>query len=300
MQSVFKELRGLQKSETDQVLQKDLLKINQDLHKQHLLPYFEIIEEAADPKTNPDGFDLKNLSTPQPAPPVPPLMESTPPGGNFNGSGSGEGGSGGGSDGGSDDGDGNGTANGSGGGDVSSISDPGGDTWDGVSQGDMPLSGLSAKNLGQQLWAETPWASFCDNANEGCAASVSKVLEDAGISYAASPGVLALSDQLTSHGWSKSSGVDTAQPGDVIYGNNGGSDQHVGIVGLDRGQLVLYNNWSSDGKWHEEPLKSFYIATHFKDNVTVLHPPPELATHVAAKAAATAPTAAPAPVGKHS
>ncbi|HEY9679343.1 MAG TPA: hypothetical protein V6C76_15150 [Drouetiella sp.] len=289
MQSVFKELMQLKQSETGDAFQKDLLQLNQDLHKQHLLPYFEIIE----PNPNdPNGFDLKNLNTGETSSGQPPPMEQTPPSGDFNGSGSGPSGGGGGSDGAGDGGDGNGSVNSGGGGcttgggsgDVSAISDPGGDAWDGRSQGDMELSDLSAQYLGRQLWADTKWAGACDGGNEGCAASVSKVLQDAGINYAQSAGVLELAGQLCSNGWTESEGTNTAQPGDVIYGNNGGEDQHIGIVGLDRGQLVLYNNWSKDGRWHEEPLLSSYIATHFGSNVRVLHPAPSLVT---AKTAAT-------------
>lgn len=293
---LFKELMELKQSESADAFNKDLLKLNQDLHNDHLLPYFEIVDQS---QSDPSGFNIKSLTGDQSKPASPPPMEETPPSGNFNGSGSGPGCSGGGSDGAGDGGDGNGEASGAGGGAVSAIADPGGDTWDGQSQGDMQLSDIAAKDLGQQLWAQTPWAGSCDNGNEGCAASVSRVLEEAGIDTG-SAGVLDLSQKLQSQGWTISSGVDSAQPGDVMYGNNGGEDQHIGIVGLDRGQLVLYNNFSRDGKWHEEPLKSSYIATHFQANVRVLHPPADLATHVtpttsgaptqAAPSAPTAPT----------
>lgn len=186
------------------------------------------------------------------------------------GSGSGSGGSGGGSRGGWDGGgSGGGWDGGGSGGEMAPAA-----RWDGKSHGDMSLVGLSESALGSSLWAETRHAGVCEGGNLGCAASVSKVLQEGGYGYADSAGVLELARQLGAKQWTES-GVDGAQPGDVIYSDGGGSRQHIGIVGKDEnGELVIYNNHSSDGRWHKDKWNDCSIITSFSpDQIRVLHAP---------------------------
>lgn len=56
---LFKELMGLKQSESADAFNKDLLKLNQDLHKFHILPYFEIVDQS---QSDPSGFGIKSLT----------------------------------------------------------------------------------------------------------------------------------------------------------------------------------------------------------------------------------------------
>ncbi len=150
--------------------------------------------------------------------------------------------------------------------------------WDGQSKGDMNLATLSAQaaEKGRKLWAETPFAYLCESGKVGCAASVSKILQEAGYSYGNSALVTGLAGQLAANGWTQSTGAKTAQPGDVIYADGGGKDQHIGIVGVDKkGNKVIYNNLSSTGVWTEQPFNACSIVSGGYDpwEVHVLHAP---------------------------
>ncbi len=148
--------------------------------------------------------------------------------------------------------------------------------WDGKSKGDMNLATLSqqAASQGRRLWEETQWAGACQGGDVGCAASVSKILQEGGY-RCGSAGVVDLAGQLASGGWAESSGAESAQPGDVIYGNGGGDNQHIGIVGVDeKGNKVIYNNHSDTGVWSCDPFNACSIITGFSsDQVHVLHAP---------------------------
>ncbi|MGH9552187.1 MAG: hypothetical protein ACRD3W_22565 [Terriglobales bacterium] len=267
---IWQELGQLRTREGETAFKSDLNSLNEDLHKKHILPYFLVIEENP---AVPQNFDMRNLASPLAPPPVPPRMEPTPASGNYQGSGTGQ-------DGTADGGDGNGAAGGdAAAGDPSAISDPGGSSWDGSASGDMNVTEQAQNDLGQQLWQETPWAADCKGGDEGCAASVSKVLQQCGIlqheGIAGSANLDELMQQLTVNAkekWTVSHSIDSARPGDILIGENSKTG-HIGIVGVDKGQLVVYNNWSHDGKWHEEPLKSSYIATTFPSGISVLHAP---------------------------
>jgi len=126
------------------------------------------------------------------------------------------------------------------------------------------VAAVAASLQGQSLWG---WSG--SGARLGCAASVSTVMEKSGYNYIKSASVNGVAEQAESHGWQKTQGLAGAQPGDMVYGRIGG-DAHIGIVG-NNGKL--YDNWSSDGRWHEENLSTSYIARHFGRNTYVLHQP---------------------------
>lgn len=203
-------------------------------------------------------------------------------GGSYGGdSGGGYGGDGGGGGGGSygGDGGGGGRYSGGGGGGVtdapySAARNLDAPVWDGQGTGDMGLMQLSESALGQQLWAQTEFAGVCEGGNLGCAASVTKVLREGGYPYAGSALVTGLADQLVQNGWTQS-GVEGAQPGDVIYADGGGNRQHIGIVGVDEnGRKVIYNNHSSNGQWSKDPWNECSIITDYSpDQIKVLHSP---------------------------
>lgn len=134
--------------------------------------------------------------------------------------------------------------------------------------GGIPAVGdLVSQNAGAQLWAQTDMAGVCKSGAVGCAASVSAIYNQAGIDYIHDAAVVTVVSQATSHGWTESGDLSSAKPGDIIYGNNGGDDQHIGIVGSD-GQL--WSNQSDSGTWQHD---NGYIASHFGANAHVLHAP---------------------------
>ena len=145
----------------------------------------------------------------------------------------------------------------------------------GMSGGGIPAVGqLAVQDSGQALWAKTDMAGVTENGNLGCAAAVSYVYNQAGIDYLHDASVVGLVAQAKSHGWQEGNNLAAAKPGDIIYGDNQGNDQHVGIVGADG---KLWNNNSSDGKWHSEDITTGYIATHFGSNAHVVHAPDAVA-----------------------
>ncbi len=137
-----------------------------------------------------------------------------------------------------------------------------------VSDANGKITALANGDVGQRLWAQTRWANSVEGGNLGCAASVSKVLQQAGFSYADSAGVGELANQLTKHGWQRVQ-VSQAQPGDVIYGNNGGRHGHIGIVGPNG---IAYNNSSSSGQWSKGTVQGTFVR-RFGGNTVILRPP---------------------------
>lgn len=124
-----------------------------------------------------------------------------------------------------------------------------------------PMGDQNARNLrsakghvGDQMWRN---GYGLGNGRLGCAASVSEVLKDAGVRGVHSAGVAQAAEQLTRQGWTQHSGLDKAEPGDVVVvarrsgWRNGGGGAHIGIVG-ENGKV--YHNRSSTGRWTEDNL----------------------------------------------
>lgn len=125
-----------------------------------------------------------------------------------------------------------------------------------------PIGDQNARNLrsakghvGDQLWRN---GYGLGNGRLGCAASVSEVLKDAGVRGVRSAGVAQTAEQLTRQGWTQHSGLDKAEPGDVVVvvrrsgWRNGGGGAHIGVVG-ENGKV--YHNKSSTGRWTEDSLQ---------------------------------------------
>lgn len=137
-----------------------------------------------------------------------------------------------------------------------------------VSDANGKITALANGMVGQQLWAQTKWRNSVEGGNLGCAASVSRVLQEAGFSYADSAGVNDLAGKLQRHGWQRVS-VSQAQPGDVIYGMSGARHGHIGIVGPNG---IAYNNSSSTGRWTAGSVNGTFTR-RFGGNTMVLRPP---------------------------
>jgi len=141
----------------------------------------------------------------------------------------------------------------------------------GAADGSAATIAQNAQNdLGQKLWGN--YAKDTVNGEYGCAASVSKVLEDSGYSYADSPVVYTLQQQLKNQGWTP---TNTPEPGDVVFGyrtdpsNSTGSGAHTGIVGPDD---TVYNNVSPGETWQQTPL-SDWNSDKFPAGVIYYHNP---------------------------
>ena len=105
------------------------------------------------------------------------------------------------------------------------------------------------KDVGQAMWGG--WSKDGATGVEGCAASVSQVLDNAGaanLHNAQDDNVNGMQADLQAQGWTV---TDKPQPGDVWVGRGGASSGHTGIVGENN---TLLNNNSSDGKFSSDPL----------------------------------------------
>lgn len=116
---------------------------------------------------------------------------------------------------------------------------------------------LAAANEGR---GDQMWRLIQNGASgpvEGCAASVSAILNGAGVANVNEMTVVGLEQELLRQGWT----IDTvARPGDVVVGYGGKSSGHTGIVGTDG---TVYDNKSYDadmnvyGQWQQESLDYF-------------------------------------------
>jgi hypothetical protein len=152
-----------------------------------------------------------------------------------------------------------------------------------VSEANGHVVAAASGDVGKQLWAQTPWANSCQGGNLGCAASVSKVLQDAGVlgRGEGSAGVLDLASLLEHKGYQKIQITDKSQfhSGDVVYGSkgSGSGNSHVGIIGeIQNGQVWEYDNSSSKTTWQHRTLEqggSFVPGGRFGRNLYVLRAP---------------------------
>lgn len=245
--SVFKDLVERQKHDPKH-FQKDLEQINKDLHKDGYLPGLEIVQ------VKPGEFDLKaNGSAPPPEAPT----HYNPPSGGYDNSGGNRGGGGtggGGSRGFGGDTGGNGSGNGTSDGGSSNLpaSGPGAfNNYDGSSNltpSEASIAEKAAADIGQSLW--TDWLP---DGNEGCAASVSKILNETGAAHMTpkDASCSTMQTDLMGQGWTV---TDKPQPGDVVIGYGGLSSAHTGIVGKNG---TVMDNHSSSGKWSQDSLSYF-------------------------------------------
>jgi hypothetical protein len=135
--------------------------------------------------------------------------------------------------------------------------------YDPTVSGDAAKRILSAahNDIGQAMWRQTNHGA--SGAREGCAASVSSVLRQAGVSNVHEMECHRLQAALQHEGWTV---TNKPSPGDVVFGYGGLSRAHVGIVG-DNGTAM--DNHSSTGQWSQDSLSYF---GKWNENV-FLHPP---------------------------
>lgn len=300
MQSVFKELRELEKMDggSNERFQSDLRRINKELEAKGILPNLEIDE---DPK-HPGKFTINPLNPTNPDSPQNPAStgdandqqqdETTanpaegyrPSPGESGGY---SGGAGAGDSGRSGSGGYNSGANDSGTG--GAPYDPGyngkagfagyDNTVDNSTQ--SAILAAAQADVGKAMWKQIDGGA--SGGNEGCAASVSAVLDQAGAANVSEMAVTNLQASLEKQGWTQTT---TPKPGDVVMGYGGLSSAHTGIVGQNG---TVFDNHSSTGTFQQDSLSYFQ-----NWNKVVFLTPPASETHTPAPAAHTPAPATPA------
>ena len=113
-------------------------------------------------------------------------------------------------------------------------------------------------NIGRPVWAFTKFASVCQAGYEGCAATVSELLQEGGINIPGSACVSGLVNQLSALGWHKIkiNNKHQFQAGDIVYGLKG-SHAHIGIISeTNNNQVLVCDNSSSSGTLKERSIES--------------------------------------------
>ena len=137
-----------------------------------------------------------------------------------------------------------------------------GDGFITVSEHNQKLVAISRNNVGEALWAQTQWSGMVEGGNLGCAASVSRVLQEMGVRVPGSASVVELSNQLAAAGYDRIpiSRMNQYRPGDIVYGATGGGsggNGHIGIIGeVMNGQVWQYDNSSSSGQWTHHTVQA--------------------------------------------
>ena len=152
-----------------------------------------------------------------------------------------------------------------------------------VSEANGKVVATASGDVGKQLWAQTPWRNAVEGGNLGCAASVSRVLQESGVlkPNEGSAGVLDLAAQLQQKGYQKIQITSKSQfhTGDIVYGSNGSGsgDSHIGIIGeIQNGQVWEYDNSSRTTTWQHRTLEqgaSFVPGGRFGRNLYVMRAP---------------------------
>jgi hypothetical protein len=118
-----------------------------------------------------------------------------------------------------------------------------------MSDSGRKIGAVARVDLGRALWSGSGAPG-----NLGCAASVSKVLHEAGVSNVSDNSVHGLSAKLQRQGWHAYK-FEERQPGDVII-VDGGRHGHTGVVGETTN--VTYDNHSSSGRWSADSPDFWY------------------------------------------
>jgi hypothetical protein len=109
------------------------------------------------------------------------------------------------------------------------------------------IAAVASADVGARLW--TRHAGVVNGGRLGCASSVTKVLQQAGVSNADDASVNGMESKLLRQGWHKVA-WNGRQAGDVIIARGGASSGHTGIVGAND---ITYNNHSGSGRWAADP-----------------------------------------------
>jgi hypothetical protein len=119
---------------------------------------------------------------------------------------------------------------------------------------------------GQKIWARTPFARMVDDGLVGCAASLSKVLNEGGERVKPSPLAFGLKQNLKAAGRIERPFSEVAV-GDVVYGTKtgrnakkGGGASHIApITGVENGRVTVSDNFGqAGGIWTKRPIEESF------------------------------------------
>ena len=131
-----------------------------------------------------------------------------------------------------------------------------------ITDAQRKIAEQAAKDEGNAEWS---WSNATNNGVEGCAASVSAVLNGAGVLKHKMTAINASDSngdevaQLEANGFVQLKPGEKPQPGDIWIGRGGPSSGHTGIIGPNG---VEYDNHSGTGKWTRETSNYFAQWTH--------------------------------------
>jgi hypothetical protein len=137
------------------------------------------------------------------------------------------------------------------------------------------LVSIARHNLGRPVWAFSKFASLCQQGYLGCAATVSELLQTAGLEIKGSACVAGVVNELGNLGWHKIKIYDKHQfkAGDIVYGLKG-NHAHIGIItAADNNQVLVCDNSSSSGTLKERTIESggsFTPNGRFADSLYVM------------------------------
>ncbi len=273
MKHVWEELQKLHGIDgNDERFQADMRMINKFLEDKGILPNLEIEEDPNNPN-NPDGF---KIAPPDSSSPDSPSNEKASmdanqaaqdaatqesPASGYNSSPGESGGYSGGAQAGDSGGSGSGGYDGSASNDGSggAAYNPGfsgqagfdgyNDTVDPNNEAQSSILAACEQDVGHAMWKQIDGGA--SGGNEGCAASVSAVLDQAGAANVSEMECHHLQSSLQGQGWSI---TDKPQPGDVVIGYGGLSAAHTGIVGKNG---TVFDNHSSTGTFQQDSLSYF-------------------------------------------
>ncbi|CAN5705076.1 hypothetical protein BH10CYA1_BH10CYA1_05860 [soil metagenome] len=272
MKHVWEELQKLHGIDgNDERFQADMRMINKFLEDKGILPKLEIEEDPNNPN-NPDGFKIGPIDPASPDSPsnekasldanqaAQQATENSPAGG-YNSSPSESGGYSGGAQAGDSGGSGSGGYDGGASNDGSGgaaynpefSGKAGFDGYDATvdpnNQAQGSILDTAANDVGHAMWKQINGGA--SGGNEGCAASVSAVLDQAGVANISEMECHHMQAALQGQGWSL---TNKPQPGDVVIGYGGLSTAHTGIVGKNG---TVFDNHSSTGTWQQDQLSYF-------------------------------------------
>jgi hypothetical protein len=268
MKHVFKELNELRKMDGGNTaqFQSDLRRINKELEAKGILPNLEIEEDP----NHPSRFRIRPINPSNIDSPMNPAAygdandqqqekTATQPAGGYRSAPRESGGYSGGAQAGDTGRTGTGGYNshasdkGTGGQtyDPKLSGTPGFDGYQNTPGGSKVSATLAAAkaDVGKAMWKQIDGGA--SGGNEGCAATVSAILDQAGAANVSEMGVSNLQASLEKQGWTQTT---TPKPGDVVMGYGGLSSAHTGIVGENG---TVFDNHSSTGTLGQDSLNYF-------------------------------------------
>ncbi len=120
------------------------------------------------------------------------------------------------------------------------------------------LVDIAKHNIGRPVWAFSKFASLCQSGYLGCAATVSELLQKAGVKIKDTASVSTVVNELTNLDWHKVkiTNKDQFHAGDIVYGLKG-HHAHIGIITqANKDKVLVCDNSSATGTLKERTIES--------------------------------------------